>query len=299
MAAGSRQSRDRACLRAREAVAGDPQRVTAGLGKPFARGALAGLVADQALLEHRLHENRQRECAALFRRQATFEIGGDVREISSTANAFVLRGAVPVFVDIREDTLNLDETKIEEAITDRTRALLGNTYGGLSGPAVKPVALRIVYEAAQAVEIPIVADAGLADGACFHAGGEQVPAHRFEVVGFEAEVLREAAILVVTRGEHGSSIYEGASRVDVAAVAPHRIVDPTGVGDAFRAGFLMGLSWGCDLERCAQVGSLLAALVIETIGTQEFEVDRAVFVERFRQAYGASAAADIAPHLVA
>ena len=46
---------------------------------------------------------------------------------------------------------------------DRTRALLGNTYGGLSGPAVKPVALRIVYEAAQAVEIPIVAIGGVTD----------------------------------------------------------------------------------------------------------------------------------------
>ena len=70
-----------------------------------------------------------------------------------------------------------------------------------------------------------------------------------------------------------------------------------GVGDAFRAGFITGLSWGLGLERCAQVGSLLATYVIETVGTQEFELEKSVFLERFEAAYGKEAKAEVSPHL--
>jgi adenosine kinase len=74
-------------------------------------------------------------------------------------------------------------------------------------------------------------------------------------------------------------------------------VDPTGVGDWFRAGFLAGLVWGQPFERCAQLGSLLAAYVIETKGTQEYELGQQRFLERFGAAYGPEALADIEPHL--
>ncbi|MET3907474.1 dTDP-4-amino-4,6-dideoxygalactose transaminase [Bradyrhizobium sp. S3.3.6] len=76
----------------------------------------------------------------------------------STANAFVLRGAVPVFVDIREDTLNLDERQIEAAITPRTRAIAPVHYAGVGCEmdAIIAIArrhnLRIVEDAAQGVE---------------------------------------------------------------------------------------------------------------------------------------------------
>ena len=73
--------------------------------------------------------------------------------------------------------------------------------------------------------------------------------------------------------------------------------DPTGVGDAFRAGFLAGLAWGVSHERCAQVGSLLATYVIETVGTQEYELAQQHFLARIAHTYGDDAAADIAPHL--
>jgi adenosine kinase len=69
------------------------------------------------------------------------------------------------------------------------------------------------------------------------------------------------------------------------------------VGDAFRAGFLTGLGWGLPLERCAQVGSLLATYVIETIGTQEFELDRSEFLARLELAYGKECAADVRVHI--
>ena len=72
-------------------------------------------------------------------------------------------------------------------------------------------------------------------------------------------------------------------------------VDPTGVGDAFRAGFLVGLAGGLGHERCAQIGSVLAAHVLETVGTQEYLVTRSGFLDRFTQAYGDAAAEEIAP----
>ena len=74
-------------------------------------------------------------------------------------------------------------------------------------------------------------------------------------------------------------------------------VDPTGIGDSFRSGFLAGLSWGLDHERCAQIGSLLATFCLETKGTQEYLFDREQFMERFEAAYGALAAQDVAHHI--
>jgi adenosine kinase len=68
------------------------------------------------------------------------------------------------------------------------------------------------------------------------------------------------------------------------------------VGDAYRAGFLAGLAWKVPLERCAQLGSLLATYAIEVVGTQEYRFD-GTFLTRFEDAYGTAAAAQIAPHL--
>jgi len=74
-------------------------------------------------------------------------------------------------------------------------------------------------------------------------------------------------------------------------------VDPTGVGDAFRAGLLTARDWGLSWERAAQVGSLLATLVIETVGTQEYQVKPADFSERLAESYGDDCAAEVLPYL--
>ncbi|MGA1146440.1 MAG: PfkB family carbohydrate kinase, partial [Candidatus Nanopelagicales bacterium] len=76
-----------------------------------------------------------------------------------------------------------------------------------------------------------------------------------------------------------------------------RKADPTGVGDAFRAGYLAGQSWGLTDERCAQVGSLVATYVIETIGTQEYQLAQRHFLDRLAAAYGDDAAADVERHV--
>ncbi|MGI5214024.1 carbohydrate kinase family protein [Plantactinospora sp. CA-290183] len=114
----------------------------------------------------------------------------------------------------------------------------------------------------------------------------------------DAQLLERVKVRVTTLGKDG---------VEIAGrdVEPFRVPiareiqasDPTGVGDGFRAGFLAGLSWGLDLERSAQVGSLLATLVLETVGTQEYEVRGDLFVKRLAESYGDAAAEDVRPHL--
>ncbi|MFC6153359.1 carbohydrate kinase family protein [Nocardioides yefusunii] len=112
------------------------------------------------------------------------------------------------------------------------------------------------------------------------------------------EVLDRVGTWVITLGADGVRIErKGAEPIVVAAVAEVEAVEPTGVGDAFRAGFLAGLVWELDTRRSAELGCLLAAHVVEKVGTQEYTLTREQFLARAENAYGAEAAAEIAPHL--
>ncbi len=103
---------------------------------------------------------------------------------------------------------------------------------------------------------------------------------------------------ITTLGPEGARIERrGEAPVTVAVPAEERKADPTGVGDAFRAGFLSGQAWGLSDERSAQIGSLVATYVIETVGTQEYELAKRHFLERLAHAYGDDAAADVEPHV--
>ena len=110
----------------------------------------------------------------------------------------------------------------------------------------------------------------------------------------EEDVLGQVGYRVTTLGEHGVEIVgaDGTS-LRVAAIPEHSKADPTGVGDGFRAGFLAGLHRGLGLERSAQLGSLIAVLVLETIGTQEWELDATSALKRVADAYGQDAAVEI------
>jgi adenosine kinase len=93
----------------------------------------------------------------------------------------------------------------------------------------------------------------------------------------------------------GARIESAASQVISIPCAKEKAkVDPTGVGDAFRSGFIAGLAWGFSHERCGQIGSMLATLVIETKGTQEYRFTKNEFIERFAEAYGKSASEEVA-----
>ncbi len=110
----------------------------------------------------------------------------------------------------------------------------------------------------------------------------------------ESEVLAQVGMRITTLGEKGAEIVsKDGTEVHVAALPELTKADPTGVGDGFRAGFLTGISNGLSLERSAQLGSLIAVLVLETIGTQEWKFDREEAVRRISGAYGPEAAAEI------
>jgi adenosine kinase len=113
------------------------------------------------------------------------------------------------------------------------------------------------------------------------------------------DILEKVDVWVVTHGAKGSVIHRrGQEDVAVPVAQELHIADPTGVGDAFRAGFLTGVVWGLGLERCAQIGSLMATYVLETVGTQEYDLEREDFVKRLAECYGDDAAAEVRPHLI-
>lgn len=103
----------------------------------------------------------------------------------------------------------------------------------------------------------------------------------------EADVLSQVGLRVTTLGAKGvDMVSPGGTAIHVGVVPETSKVDPTGVGDAFRAGFLSGRSAGLDLERSAQLGSLVAVFVLETNGTQQWKWDRDVALSRLADAYG-------------
>ncbi|WP_405682990.1 carbohydrate kinase family protein [Streptomyces sp. NBC_00057] len=111
----------------------------------------------------------------------------------------------------------------------------------------------------------------------------------------ERQVLGRVGTWVVTRGGSGTSIKSaGAPVLTVPAVPTEHVADPTGGGDAFRAGYLAGLGRSLSPERSAQVGCALATTVLETVGTQEYKLVPTEFSTRIADAYGPAAAQEIA-----
>ncbi|TLH48688.1 carbohydrate kinase family protein [Mycolicibacterium neoaurum] len=110
----------------------------------------------------------------------------------------------------------------------------------------------------------------------------------------EAQVMGQIKMRVTTLGEKGVDIVgSDGTFVHVGIVPETHQADPTGIGDAFRAGFLTGRSAGLSLERSAQLASLVATLVLEATGPQEWTWDRDSAVARITEAFGAEAGAEI------
>ncbi len=105
----------------------------------------------------------------------------------------------------------------------------------------------------------------------------------------EDEVLAVAEVLIVTRGEEGCSLYQTGARTDVKAVTPHRIVDPTGVGDAFRGGLMKGMATGASYVVSAQLGSVAATYALEHLGGTSHSYRFADFKTRYKEHFGALA----------
>jgi adenosine kinase len=114
------------------------------------------------------------------------------------------------------------------------------------------------------------------------------------------EVLSRVGTWVTTRAAEGVLVRQaGQESLQVIAVPETKPVEPTGGGDALRAGFIAGRMWGLSLERATQLGSAVATEAVEVVGTQEYRLDREPFLGRFAEAFGAEAAAEVAAHLPA
>lgn len=139
----------------------------------------------------------------------------------------------------------------------------------------------------------------LVDGAAILFSNEYESHLIEQKTGWSAEeVLSRVGTQVTTLGAQGVKVSRrGEPDIVLPAAKNVTAVEPTGVGDAFRSGFLAGLTWGVSLERAAQVGCVLAAYVVETIGTQEYTFTADQFLARLEESYGAEAAKDVQPHL--
>lgn len=201
------------------------------------------------------------------------------------------------------ESVELNLTEISKKVGGLGLVLIG---------ADDPIAMRNHTLACKELGVPFVADPSqqlprldgpqtvdIVEGATYLFNNEYEATLIEQRTGWSStQVLDHVGVRITTLGKNGVHITSrDGLDIKVPVAQEKSIKDPTGVGDAFRAGFLTGLGWGLDLEVCAQVGSLLATYVIETIGTQEFELDRSEFVVRLEHAYGAKGAQEVAAHL--
>jgi adenosine kinase len=177
-----------------------------------------------------------------------------------------------------------------------------------------PEAMLRHTEVAIANNIPVAADPSqqmarmsgeeikrLIEGATYLFMNEYELALAIQKTGWsDQEILQKVKYRIITQGSAGARVESlGGEIIKVVCAKEKAKIDPTGVGDSFRSGFVAGLSWGLNHERCAQLGSMVATYVIETMGTQEYRFTHAEFVARFAEAYGDEAASEIAVHLAA
>jgi adenosine kinase len=108
-----------------------------------------------------------------------------------------------------------------------------------------------------------------------------------EKIGMDAAaMLQHAEAVIITRGEKGASIVLRDRTVEIPAVAPDAIVDPTGVGDAFRGGFIKGLAVGVGYDVCGQLGSVAAAFALEHLGGSSHAYTWSDFKARYERHFG-------------
>jgi adenosine kinase len=193
---------------------------------------------------------------------------------------------------------------------------IAERFGGLDLVVISPndpEAMLRHTDDCRRLEVPFMADPGqqlarmdggqvrqLVEGARYLITNDYERALLETKTGWSSDdVMERVEIRITTLGPKGCRIETAdAATVDVLAAPERDRVDPTGVGDAFRAGFLTGQAWGLDLGRSAEIGAMAATYVLEHVGTQEYTVRADDFLARFRAVYGDAAADEVAPHLI-
>ncbi len=117
-----------------------------------------------------------------------------------------------------------------------------------------------------------------------HRRGFELP-FRVGLRGFEA-IAKRVRAYIVTRGVHGSYVYTDGERLVIPTVPAEQVVDPTGCGDAYRAGVIFGLQHGFDWQTTGRIASLMGTIKIGHSGTQNHRFTQAEFQDRFRAAFG-------------
>jgi adenosine kinase len=102
----------------------------------------------------------------------------------------------------------------------------------------------------------------------------------------EKEIVEKVHWLIVTMGAEGSRLLSKDEEIMIPIVKPEKAIDPTGCGDAYRAGFLKGFVEGWNIETCARMGSLMGMFAVEKMGTQNHKLGWGIFVERFQSEFG-------------
>ncbi len=152
--------------------------------------------------------------------------------------------------------------------------------------------VRYLYDPAQ--QIPVLSAEALRDGingAHLLFGSDYEYQLMKQKTGWsDEEVLKHVPTIVVTYGAKGSAILTAQGAVEVQACTVDAVVDPTGAGDAYRAGFIKGMLLGLPVASCARLGSVAAAYVVENYGTQTHRFTLDDVQKRYKKAYGESIA---------
>jgi adenosine kinase len=181
--------------------------------------------------------------------------------------------------------------------TDQDANQIASFYTGAMAEA-RELDLGAIHAAAGGIDLVLIG-ADDPDGMLRHtalASNEYESSLMAQKSGWDhSEILERVDVRVTTHGGDGVVIENRDGVIaKIPAVPAPGLVDPTGGGDAFRAGYLTGRAAGLDHEPAAQIGCTLATTVLETVGTQEYTLDRAAFLRRLASAYGDEAAATTA-----
>ena len=109
----------------------------------------------------------------------------------------------------------------------------------------------------------------------------------------EDEILQKVGGLLVTKGAEGSRLVVGGQEYHIPVVPPHKVVEPTGAGDAFRGGLMRGIQLGLPWEIAGRMGALAATYVLEQLGTQNHRYTPAEFIARYRENFDDQGALDV------
>jgi len=218
------------------------------------------------------------------------------------------------FISTTDADLNHFSSFYAGAMTEDTKIDLSE----LAGPvdlvligASDPEAMSSFTRQCREHEIPFAADTSwqlarmegeqvrdLVDGAAYLFCNEYEASMTERKSGWSAEeVTARVGVRVTTLGAAGARVDRaGQPPILVPPVTGVEPREPTGAGDAFRAGFLTAIAWGLSLERAAQLGNLMAVQALEAVGPQDYELKPGPLAERFAAVYGAEAAQELAEH---